>query len=160
MKKTIFIFLLLIFLVPKFLYAEDELSGHAHIIDGDTLKIGETHIRLYGIDAPEMQQECYSEYSDIKCGEIASRVLYSLVRGQIITCSSIGDKDEYGRIIGKCHNEKGIDISQEMVNRGYALAYQKYSLDYVDEEEIARKNNYGIWAWNFVNPWDWRRGMR
>jgi endonuclease YncB( thermonuclease family) len=33
-----------------------DLSGQASIIDGDTLEIHGTHIRLWGIDAPESSQ--------------------------------------------------------------------------------------------------------
>ena len=34
------------------------LSGHARVIDGDTIVIGEVHVRLFGIDAPESDQTC------------------------------------------------------------------------------------------------------
>ncbi len=46
------------------------------------------------------------------------------------------------------------------MRRGYALAYRRYSKDYVDEEDAARKSKAGIWAGEFVKPWDWRRGKR
>jgi endonuclease YncB( thermonuclease family) len=36
----------------------DNLSGQASIIDGDTLEIHGTRIRLWGIDAPESNQLC------------------------------------------------------------------------------------------------------
>ena len=32
------------------------VEGPARIVDGDTIWIGETKIRLYGIDAPEAKQ--------------------------------------------------------------------------------------------------------
>jgi endonuclease YncB( thermonuclease family) len=38
----------------------DNLTGQASIIDGDTLEIHGTRIRLWGIDAPESSQLCRS----------------------------------------------------------------------------------------------------
>ncbi len=39
-----------------------------------------------------------------------------------------------------------------------ALAYRRYSLDYVDEEANGQAVRRGIWAGEFVKPWEWRRG--
>jgi endonuclease YncB( thermonuclease family) len=39
----------------------DNLTGQASIIDGDTLEIHGTRIRLWGIDAPETNQLCRSD---------------------------------------------------------------------------------------------------
>ena len=36
----------------------DDLIGQASVIDGDTLEIHGTRIRLWGIDAPESNQFC------------------------------------------------------------------------------------------------------
>ena len=52
------------------------------------------------------------------------------------------------------------DIGAWMVERGHALAYRQYSLNYVDAEDTARKSKAGIWAGEFVAPWEWRRGKR
>jgi endonuclease YncB( thermonuclease family) len=41
----------------------DNLTGQASIIDGDTLEIHGTRIRLWGIDAPESNQDCRGEDS-------------------------------------------------------------------------------------------------
>jgi len=44
-----------------------------------------------------------------------------------------------------------------MVRRGWALSYRRYSSDYVDEEAVARGRGVGMWAGEFVEPWEWRR---
>lgn len=36
----------------------EHVSGAARVVDGDTLVIGDTRVRLLGIDAPEMAQSC------------------------------------------------------------------------------------------------------
>ena len=44
--------------------------------------------------------------------------------------------------------------------QGHALAYRRYSMKYVEHEEAARADGRGIWAGDFVAPWDWWRGER
>jgi hypothetical protein len=41
----------------------DNLAGQASIIDGDTLEVHGTRIRLWGIDAPESSQLCRGAFS-------------------------------------------------------------------------------------------------
>ena len=45
-------------------------------------------------------------------------------------------------------------------NFGTQNPYRRYSLDYVGEEADARAARRGIWAGEFVKPWEWRRGKR
>ena len=47
-----------------------------------------------------------------------------------------------------------------MVRNGWALAYRRYSMDYVDDEAAARQARVGMWRGKFVAPWEWRRGRR
>src|SRR5512143_3038749 len=47
-----------------------------------------------------------------------------------------------------------------MVRAGLALAYRRYSTDYVDEETEARNAKRGLWASEFTAPWDYRRETR
>ncbi len=46
----------------------------------------------------------------------------------------------------------GEDIGSWMVQQGLALAYRRYSFDYVDEEADAQAARHGIWASEFVKP--------
>src|SRR3546814_19419062 len=47
-----------------------------------------------------------------------------------------------------------------MVVDGWAMAYREYAPDYIPQEEVASAAKMGIWAGQFVAPWDWRRGER
>ena len=47
-----------------------------------------------------------------------------------------------------------------MVRNGYAVAYVKYSKKYLFQENLARKENLGIWNGEFQMPWDWRRANK
>ncbi len=51
-------------------------------------------------------------------------------------------------------------MGEWLVREGLALAYRRYSLDYVDEKADAQAARRGIWASEFVPPWEWRRGKR
>ena len=47
-----------------------------------------------------------------------------------------------------------------MVHGGWALAYRKYSTDYVEQEQVARKAKAGMWRGEFTAPWEWRQAQR
>jgi endonuclease YncB( thermonuclease family) len=128
------------------------------VIDGDTLEVAGHKIRLHGIDAPEPRQSCQRQGAVWLCGKEASLAMRELVRDAIVQCEAL-ERDRYGRIIGRCKSN-GMDVSESLVSMGLALAYRKYSEDYVLEEEKARSANRGVWSGDFIPPWDWRRGGR
>ena len=71
--------------------------GHACVIDGDTLKIGQRRIRIIGIDAPETHPaRCPKE---ARLGEAATAKLQELLnQGAFEMVAPIyGSRDKYGR---------------------------------------------------------------
>ena len=56
-----------------------------------------------------------------------------MIGGLPVRCEAQGT-DRYGRTIATC-SVQGEDIEAWMVLNGWALAYRRYSLDYVSEEE-------------------------
>jgi len=134
------------------------ITGPATVTDGDTIKINNTRVRLHGIDAPEAKQTCEMPDKTIPCGTIATDTLRSLIKGHTVTCKRT-DTDRYGRVIAICR-ANGHDIGQSMVHAGWAVAYRRYSKDYVADENDARAAKRGMWRGRFVMPWEWRRGVR
>ena len=135
--------------------ARADLSGPARVIDGDTLQIGETRIRLHGIDAPEAAQTCRSTSgATLACGTAATTALRSLIAGQPVTCAP-RDTDRYGRTVARCTSD-GQDLGRRMVAAGMATAYQRYSMDYVAEEAAAQADGRGLWSAQMQNPDDYR----
>ena len=44
-----------------------------------------------------------------------------------------------------------------MVRNGYAIAYKRYSKDYISDEEFAKTNKLGLWSGIFLKPEKWRK---
>jgi endonuclease YncB( thermonuclease family) len=143
-----------VFLIPPAANAR-EISGAVRVVDGDTLLIGETRIRLEGIDAPETDQVCLDASGQRwTCGILARDRLSQHINSRQVTCTDNGH-DRYGRVLGVCKTE-GEDLNAWMVREGLALAYVKYSNAYIPEESAARVAQRGMWSGSFVAPWDYR----
>ena len=136
-----------------------DVTGKPRVIDGDTIHINQTKIRLHGIDAPETRQECYRvDGSPYRYGEAATDALRVLIGADPVRCDGRA-YDRYKRLIAVCFIGTK-DLNAEMVRLGWALAYRKYSNDYVAAEVDAKSQKVGLWQGRFVAPWDWRRGKR
>jgi endonuclease YncB( thermonuclease family) len=130
----------------------------AKVVDGDTIDISGQRIRLHGIDTPEAKQTCLRSGVAWLCGAEATKTLKELIGNSDVSCAE-RDLDGYGRVVAICR-ANGIDLNAAMVHSGMALAYRKYSDDYTGQEASAKAARRGLWAGQFVPPWDWRRGKR
>ncbi|WP_417625193.1 thermonuclease family protein [Paremcibacter congregatus] len=135
---------------------EGDISGRAFVIDGDTVKVNHSRIRLHGIDAPELKQSCWNNDTQYRCGQKAKSYLKRLTDNQTVVCKTI-NKDQYGRDVAKCFNDKGIDINAAMVASGHAIAYLYYSQDYLAQQVEAKSQKLGIWAGRFTEPYLFRK---
>ena len=131
----------------------------ATVINGDTIEIRDQRIRLHGIDAPESSQWCTDEAgATIRCGQQAALALDSLLNGSTVRCEVV-DTDRYGRAVATCYVGE-ININAWLVRQGWALAYRKYSTDYVADEQQAQVQGRGIWQYDFEEPWAYRASRR
>jgi endonuclease YncB( thermonuclease family) len=99
--------------VPRKTFVE----GKAYVVDGDTIKIKGQQIRLFGIDAPEI---------DHPYGKIAKSALMKLCGGKIVRAEVMAE-DDHGRTVARCRLEDSRDLSAEMVKQGLAIDWKKYS---------------------------------
>ena len=169
-KLSLNLFSLLIFFSLSQNINSTELKviyGDVKVIDGDTVIIKNSKIRLFGIDAPEKNQICIKSGKPYNCGNTSTNYLRSISDMKWIC--SYEKFDRYGRILGKCdtliNSQKTEDknsnilgrINKYMVCNGQAVAYTRYSYEYFECENTAKKNKIGIWAGEFDRPEDWRR---
>ena len=122
----------------------DVIEGRASVTDGDTIRIGEHRIRLFGVDAPEM---------DTAAGPAAKDFMRDLVQDQRTRCQVV-DIDRYRRFVAVCHavvDSHPVDLGAEVIRSGHALAYRRFlkgSLlegSYVALEREARRGCRGRW---------------
>jgi len=134
----------------------ETIQGKASVIDGDTIDIHNTRIRLHGIDAPESSQRCLNESDqNYRCGRDAAFALDDLIGNKVVSCVE-RDVDRYGRTIAVCYVDD-TDLNEYLVRAGLAVAYRQYSNDYVSAEREAHSARRGLWRGQFDMPWDWRR---
>ena len=145
----------------------EEIYGMPKIIDGDTVHIKSKKIRLEGIDAPEIKQQCQKTYLQIStivgfnfkknysCGIISKKKLIDKINKSQINCIASG-RDRYKRYLATCYKDK-INLNKWMVRNGYAVAYKRYSRQYLNDEKFAEDNKLGIWKGTFLRPEKWRK---
>ena len=144
-------------------HAVDRISvqGPARVIDGDTLEVAGTTVRLFGIDAPERGQTCGAPQGEWDCGGWSRAELARLIDGRSVRCDGV-ERDRYDRLVARCDAGRG-DLGAAMVQNGAAIAYRAYSHDYVYPERAARYRRRGVWrqgADAFTPPADYRAEQR
>jgi endonuclease YncB( thermonuclease family) len=133
-------------------------SGPAEVIDGDTVEIEGKRIRLFGIDAPEATQLCYRGSEIWACGEAAASELRGLINGNELSCRGY-EIDQFGRFVAVC-TIAGMDLGKLMVAQGWAIAFRRYSDDYVADQARAQASKLGMWNSTFVSPEEHRAAER
>ena len=133
-----------------------EIFGVPIITDGDTIKILNKRIRFHGIDAPEKKQICIKNSQEYRCGQEVTNVLKKKIDGKPVTCKVKEKLDRYKRHIGVCFLGD-VDLNKWMVRNGHAVAYRRYSKDYIEDENYAKKKKIGLWSGTFIHPDKWRK---
>lgn len=93
------------------------LRGKCHVIDGDTIVIKRTKIRLAGIDAPELDQPW---------GQKSKWAMINLCKGKEITVKLNGERS-HDRLVGTCFCPEGHDVGAELIKLGLALDWALFS---------------------------------
>jgi endonuclease YncB( thermonuclease family) len=143
---------------PRPVAGRADISGAARAVDGETLDVGGTRVRLFGIGAPDPRQDCTrGDGGRWRCGQEARTGLSQLLpAGTVVRCTPRAEDDK-GVVHAVCFDGQGVDLAARQVIGGHALALRGISLDYVDQESIARAARRGMWAGDFERPWEWKR---
>lgn len=145
-NKILMFFVIAVFLTVK--NAELCAFENYTVVDGDSLRLGKTEIRLVGIDAPELFQKCYDENDKYyECGKVATKVLQKYVKGGV-KCRG-KSKDVYNRRLMECFDKTKESINKKMVSEGWAISYGNR---FENEENDAKSKKKGIWKGRFMRP--------
>ncbi len=164
-KESPLLFFAIVALICALLYSPilEYFEPQYRIIDGDTIELRGERIRLHGLDAPELSQTCFKEKkkkNNYECGVDSKLALEKIIEENQtsskldLTCKKI-TKDKYQRTIAKCF-VANMDIGSELVKQGWAVAYTRYSKDYLPQESFAKEHKLGIWQGSFQNPETYR----
>lgn len=110
------------------------------VVDGETLRLRESVLRLDGINAPARGQRCATS-PKLDCGAAAATALAALVRGQGVECRVVG------RVGGVPHarcRAHGTDLGEALVRQGWARAVPG-AAGLAAAEEAARRAGLGLW---------------
>ncbi len=149
-----FIFTLFILLCQLACTSQSRIEGTAiRIIDGDTFELLTSNkrpirIRLFGIDAPEKNQEF---------GTASKQVLASRIFQKKVIVEKV-NTDRNGRMVAVVYCD-GVDINLYMIRSGMAWHFTRYSKrqDYANAEQAARSEKVGLWSHaSPIAPWDFR----
>jgi len=115
------------------------LTGKAYVIDGDTIRIQKTKIRIAGVDAPEL---------NMPWGQKSKWAMVAICKGQTITVKLDGERS-YDRLVGTCFLPDGRDIGAELIKQGLALDLPHFSggkyrhLEPADARRKLRNGQFG-----------------
>jgi endonuclease YncB( thermonuclease family) len=117
-------------------------------------------VRLWGIDAPDLDQPCMDgDRLPYRCGVTARMVLDALTRTREVVCG-IAENSTDAPPLAVCRAGDS-DLGALMVATGYAFDRPDVSGGlYAGEEAQAAGRKAGLWAGAFVKPADWRRDRR
>jgi len=154
---------------------QDDLLGPgiANAIDGNTLFMLGTEIKMFGIDAMQPDQICQNAAGeDYPCGRLATQALQALVQERTIVCLPLFALAEH-RVVGTCRiisddrptptrpedfltGDQPNDLSRLQVLNGHALGVGIGGDLLEAEQNQAQAQRKGIWQGSFTPPWLWR----
>jgi endonuclease YncB( thermonuclease family) len=126
------------------------------MIDSRRFHAGEQLIVLTGIVTPPMETACENPDRTLwPCGIFARATLYTIIRGETLTCQSQGSAPDLapppGALAGVCR-VRGKDVATELVRVGFARPHGFAPRAMLEAEAEAQADRRGLWrnAWKMV----------
>lgn len=131
-------------------------------------------IRIYGVDAPELQKR-KSDPPSQPFAQEATETMSNLVMDKTVRIKLLR-KDQYGRAVAKVQAGRNIlppfsrkDVSVELAQRGLATVYTGGGAEYDGKREVleakqaqAKKKKDGVWSQgdNMMSPAEFKRQQK
>lgn len=137
-----------------------KVEGRASVVAADLLRLGDTTVRLEGIEPPDRYQRCLrsgtaASAKTWSCGEDAREALSRIIRGHALVCM-VAEKDANGVSSGRCQAGK-TDVGEALVKAGYAFSDGGLMSSYRTAENEAKAAKTGMWiAAEPERPAEWR----
>lgn len=132
----------------------EEISSFAFVRQDGTLSIDGQLVHLYGIYIPPTEQTCYSFVRPIHCANRAILALEFKISGDFVRCQPRFSNPD-GSLVASCRSGED-DLSEWMLQRGWALALPSAPYSYTALERIAQSRGLGVWG----IPVETQRGRR
>ncbi len=129
--------------VPPLTGTLNAAPARVAVVDGETLVLNETIIRLEGVSAPARGQLCHgAEGGETDCGAEAAAALAAFVRGHDVSCRLNGrDREGFPRAICEA---AGTELNRALVAAGWARARSDMP-GLAAEEKAAHDAGRGLW---------------
>lgn len=121
-----------------------EISSFASVQDDGSLKLSDYLVHLYGIYIPPTDQTCYTFIRPMPCGTRASLALNFKIEGNFVHCIERARYPD-GSIVASCKVDDQ-DLSEWMLQKGWAVALPNAPFEYAAMEKIARSRGVGVWG--------------
>ena len=139
-----------------------EVRGPAQVVDGDTINMAGEVIDLFGVDAPEIKQQCRIYQLDWPCGERAVVMLERLIAKKPVRCDIIRQSDGSpgNLVLAHCYNYENVNLNSAIIGAGMAVPILNQTRRYVSAGYSAQIQRLGLWSGQFILPRQWREGKR
>lgn len=139
-----------------------EIRGPVEIVDGDTVKISGSTVHLFGVDAPEIGQQCRIYRLDWPCGERAAITLELLIAKKPVRCEitrkNAGTAED--PLQAHCYNYENVNLNSALIGAGMAVPDLSQTRRYAIAGNYAQIKRLGMWSGRFILPREWRKGKR
>lgn len=122
----------------------DAITSFAFVREDGALQIDGHLVYLYGIYIPPTDQTCHTFLRPVRCNSRAALALDFKISGDFVRCITRSVNAD-GSLIASCTSGED-DLSEWMLQKGWAVAGPDAPFSYEALEKIARARGFGIWG--------------
>lgn len=124
--------------------AQDMISSYAFVREDGALEIDGRLVHLYGIYIPPTDRTCHTFIRPLRCSSRAALALDFRISGDFVRClPRFANPD--GSLVASCTSGDE-DLSEWMLQKGWALARPDAPFSYIALERIAQARGFGVWG--------------